>query len=65
MQCANASDWITCKTVISLPCEVQTHASEKHDLGWLDGATCVVYVRLMGVVEGYAMRKDTDRFELL
>lgn len=41
------------------------HTSGKHNLGWCDSSTRVVYVQLTYFVEGYEVQNDKDGFKLL
>lgn len=62
---AKTSGCITSTAITSLPCQVQTQTSEEHNLGWHDSSTRIVYVGLTGVLEGYAVKKNNDGFEVL
>lgn len=60
-----STDWIESMTRIPLPFTVETHIHDKHNLGWRDNSTKLLYVRLKAAVEQYAVHTDKEKFDLL
>lgn len=48
-----------------LPFAVQSHIFSKHNLGWRDNETRMVYVDLQAGVEQYAVVNDENDFEIM
>ena len=58
-------DYIESSTRIMLPFAVQSHILSKHNLGWRDYGTRMVYVDLRAAVEQYAVVNDDNEFEIM
>lgn len=50
---------------MSNPYQVHTHIFEKHVFCWRGITTLVVYVQVTHVMEGLAVQKPTDEFDLV
>ena len=59
------SEWVTTKTHIPLPFQVETNSMEKFNLGWADPPARVVYVRLQAPIEKYEHGNDQDDFVVI
>ena len=58
-------DYIESSAHILLPFAVQSHILSKHNLGWRDNGTKMVYVDLRAAVEQYAVVNDDNEFEIM
>lgn len=61
---SRSTDSVESTARISLPFQVQTHISQKYNLGWNDSSARVVYVELRGHEEHYGTVQDDSSFEI-
>lgn len=61
----NLSDKVVSVARIGLPFSVQSHIESKHNIGFRDDTSRLVYVDLKAVEEKYAIVNDVSEFEII
>lgn len=61
---SRSTDSVESSARVPLPFQVQTHISQKYNLGWSDSCARMVYVELRGHKEQYGAIQDDAEFEI-
>ena len=56
-------DAVISTTKLPLPFPVETHIFEKHNLGWKDCTSKVIFIELKAAIDTYGLKNDEQEFE--